>query len=113
MGVPSERCHDVTADIIKTALLFPWQPEIDGKLLVETSASPEVAMRLEHVELLEGWQLEGLDIGALSYRVLNPDLRHLDLPPVMPALQVTLRVRNTADDRQRFPGAKIIGTVIL
>jgi hypothetical protein len=102
----------MSIDSIKTALLFPWSPEVDGGLIVETSAHPEVAMRLEYVELLDGWQIVGLDVGILSYLVTSPDLRHLNLPPAQSALRVTIRARNTSDEKQRFPGAKIIGTLI-
>jgi hypothetical protein len=97
---------------IKTALLFPWCPEVDGGQIVETSAHPEVAMRLEYVALLDGWRLEGLDIGGQPYQAADPDLRALKLPPVAPAMRVTIRVRNALDERQRFPGARIIGTAI-
>jgi hypothetical protein len=99
---------------IKTALLFPWCPEVDGGHLIETSARPEVAMRLEYVELLDGWRIEGLTVGGHGYIVSDPDLRPLGLPPVAggSSIQVTIRARNTSADRQRFPGAKIIGAVI-
>lgn len=99
-------------DPIKTALLFPWCPEVDGGQIVETSAHPEVMMRLEYVELLDGWRIEGLDFGGQSHRVGDPDLRPLKLPPVHTVWRVTIRARNTSPDRQRFPGAKIIGTVV-
>jgi len=97
---------------IKTALLFRWCPEVDGGHLIETSAQPEVTMRLEYVELLDDWRIESLDVGGQSHRVNDPDLRPLKLPPVGPAMIVTIRARNTSPDRQRFPGAKIIGTVV-
>lgn len=99
---------------IKTALLFPWCPEVDGGQIVETSAHPEVMMRLEYVELLDGWQIEGLDVGGLGYLVKKLDLqpiRHL-LPHVTPTMLVTIRARNASAEKQRFPGAKIIGTVV-
>lgn len=69
-------------------------------------------MRLEYVALLDGWRLEGLDIGGQHYQAADPDLRALKLPPVMPGLRVTIRARSTSAERRRFPGAKIIGTVI-
>lgn len=99
---------------IKTALLFPWCPEVDGGHLIETSAHPEVAMRLENVELLDGWKLEGVDVGGISHVVSHLDLRPLGLPPVAggSSIRVTIRARNASADRQRFPGAKIIGTVV-
>lgn len=96
---------------VKIALLFLWCPEVDGGHLVETSASPEVAMRLEHVELLDDWQIEGLDVGGRSYSTRDPDLRSLELL-VGPALRVTIRARNALGERRRFPGVKIIGTVV-
>ena len=95
---------------IKTALLFKWCPEVDSDQIIETTAHTEVAMRLELVELLDGWCLESIDVGGISHVVSDPDLRALALPPVSSAIRVTIRARNTAADRQRFPGAKIIGS---
>lgn len=102
----------MTEDVVKIALLFRWCPEVEGGQLIETSATPEVAMRLEYVELEGSWKIEGLDVGSLSYRLTGPDLRRLELPPVSPVIRVTIRARNGHDGKQRFPGAKIIGTVI-
>ena len=66
-------------------------------------------MRLEYVALLDGWKLEGLDVGGRSYQRTDPDLRTLHLPLVHIVFRVTLRARNTSAEKQRFPGAKIIG----
>jgi hypothetical protein len=104
----------MTQEPVKTALLFPWCPEVNGGQIIETTASPEVAMQLEFVELLDGWQLEGIAVGGHSHAVNDPDLRSLKLPPVAggTAINITIRARNMSADRQRFPGAKIIGTVV-
>jgi hypothetical protein len=92
-------------------ILLLWTPEVDGGQILETTGHADVPLRLEYVELHEGWLIEGLVIGNVIHQVTSVDLRPLKLI-AQTVMSITLRVRNASADRRQFPGARIVGTVV-
>jgi hypothetical protein len=96
---------------VRHDILLRWTPEVDGGQILETTGHADLPLRLEYVELHEGWLIEGILIGHVIHQVTSVDLRSLKLI-LQTAMSVTLCVRNAAATRRQFPGARIVGTVV-
>ena len=102
---------DADEPVVRHDILLRWTPEVDGGQILETTGCADVTLRLEYVELHEGWLIEGVIVGNVIHRVTSVDLRPLRLI-AQTVMNVTLQVRNTSADRRQFPGARIVGTVV-